>query len=121
MRLLLHVGDNSLASLFNIVKADDKQVFLNPIVLFTRLTAIAQREDHVEKYFQLEMSLCLFKDTLIRKPDKPALRKVLLKDEHIVNVYAVVPSSYVLDGGALLHQVRWSKGSTYKDLVMSYL
>ena len=56
----------------------------------------------------------------MRKPDKPALRKVLLKDEHIVNVYAVVPSSYVLDGGALLHKVRWSKSSTYKDLAMSH-
>ena len=115
---------NSLASLFNIIKVDDKQVFLDPIVLFTRLTAIAQREDDVEKHFQFEMSPyppCLFKDALIRKPDKPALRKMLLKDKHIVNVYAVVLSSYVLDGGALLHQVRWSKGSTNKDLAMSYV
>ena len=46
----------SLASLFNIVKVDDKQVFLDPIVLFTQLTAIAQREDDVEKYFPFEMS-----------------------------------------------------------------
>ena len=43
------------------------------------------------------------------KPNKPTLRKVLLKDEDKVNVDIVVASSYVLDGGALFHQVRWLK------------
>ena len=39
---------NSLASLCNTVKVDDKQVFVDPIVLFTRFTAIAQHKDDVE-------------------------------------------------------------------------
>ena len=39
----------------------------------------------------------------------------------IVNVDGVVPSSYVLGEGILLHQVRWLKGSTYKDLAQSYV
>ena len=38
-----------MAPLFNIIKVDDKQIFLNPNVLFTRLTAIAQRVDDLEK------------------------------------------------------------------------
>ena len=41
---------NSLASLFNIIKVDDKEVFLDPNVLFIRFTASAQREDDVGKY-----------------------------------------------------------------------
>ena len=40
---------HSMAPLFNIIKVDDKQVFLNPNNLFTRLIAIAQRVDDLEK------------------------------------------------------------------------
>ena len=110
--------------MFNVINVDDKQVFLDSSVLFTRLTAIAQREDDVEKYFKFEMSPylpSLFKDAVMHNPDKPTLRKVLLKDEDRVNVDTVVPSSYVLDGRALFHQLRWLKGSTYKDLTQSYV
>ena len=69
------------------------------------LPAIAQPEDDVEKYFKFEMSpypLSLFKDALMHNPEKPTLRKVLLKDEDIVNIDTAVHSSYVLDGEALL-------------------
>ena len=83
--------------MFNIIKVDDKQIFLDTNVLFTRLIAIAQREDDVEKCFKLEMPLYppfLFKDALMGKPDKFTLRKVLLNDEYIVSEDTVVPSSY---------------------------
>ena len=83
--------------MFNIIKVDDKQFFLDPNVLFTRLIAIAQREDDVEKCSKLEMPLyppLLFKDALMGKPDKSTLRKVLLNDEYIVSKDTVVPSSY---------------------------
>ena len=39
---------NSLASLCNTLKVDGKQIFVDPIVLFTRFTAIAQHKDDVE-------------------------------------------------------------------------
>ena len=55
------------------------------------------------------MSPCppsLFKDAMMRQPDKPTLKKVLLNDGDIVNIDTAVPSSYVLDGEALLYQVR---------------
>ena len=109
---------NSLASI------DDKQVSLDPNVLFTRLTAIAEREDDEEEYVKFDMSLyppSIFKETCMRKPDKPTLRKVLQKDEDIANVDSVVPSSYVLDSGALLDQVRWFKGFPFKDLAQIYV
>ena len=67
---------NSLATLCNTVKVDEKQVFVDPIVVFTRLTAIAQREDDVEKYFMYEMSQLspsMFEEALMRKADKPTL------------------------------------------------
>ena len=59
---------NSLTSLFNVKKNDDKQVFLDPTVLSNQLTVIAQLEDDVEKHFKFGMtpySPSLFKDALM--------------------------------------------------------
>ena len=73
---------------------------------------MVQREDDVSMYFQYELTVeptALFKDSLMRKPNKPQLRKALVDD----NVNQSEPcGEHVLDGGALMHKVRWSKGST---------
>ena len=81
---------------------------------------MVQREDNVEKFFEYEMSLfpiSIFKNGLMRKPDKPAIRKYLVDGK--------VPESermgsYVLDGGALLHRVRWIKGVSYEETCDRY-
>ena len=40
----------------------------------------------------------LFKDVLMRKPDKPALRKALIKEEEVIgNEKIPTNSSYVID------------------------
>ena len=44
-----------LEALWNVVKIDKEQVHVNPIILFTRLTAITERENDVEKYFSFEI------------------------------------------------------------------
>ena len=52
----------------------------------------------MEKYFKLEMSPyppSIFKDALTRKPGKPTLRKVFLKDEDRVNEETVVPAAMI--------------------------
>ena len=59
----------------------------------------------------------LFKDGLMRKPNKSALRKALVDDK--------VPQcerrgEYVLDGGGLVHKVRWVKGETYGETARRY-
>ena len=68
------------------------KVFFNPNALFT------QREYDMEKYVKLEMfpyPPSLFKDALTRKPGKPTLRKVFLKDEDRVNEDIVVPAAMI--------------------------
>ena len=60
----------------------------------------------------------------MRKPDRPTLFKKGTPPErwsYIVNIDIVVPSSYVLDDGGLLHQLSCSKGSTYKNLAEYYV
>ena len=54
-------------------------------MLFTRLIAVAQREkEDIEDFLSSELTqepMSLFKTGLMRKPDKPSLRKALMKEE----------------------------------------
>ena len=70
-----------LEALKSTIKIDKNMEYVNTKVLFTRLTALAQREDNVQAYLKYEIVVfppLLFKDGLMRKPDKPSLRKALL-------------------------------------------
>ena len=65
-----------LDSKVNSVKIDKKQVTIQPTLLFNRLSALAGREENVSKYFEFELTpypMSLFKDGLLRKPDRPVL------------------------------------------------
>ena len=64
-----------LASLLNTVNVDKIQVYVSTTVLFTRLAAIAKREENEEIYFDYELTtepMSLFKNNLTRSPDKPS-------------------------------------------------
>ena len=104
--------------------ADTKDaVSVNPTLLFTRLAAIAEREENVEQYFDYELNhqaLSLFKNDLMRKLDKAALRRSLLPDKDVTTV-DVSKVQYVLDGGALLHKVPWSKGMVFNKVTEAYV
>ena len=106
---------------YNTIRVDKKEVYINPTTLFVRLVAIAQREEDVSQYFQYELSAyptSLFKDGYMRKPVKPKLRQSLV--DETVNVREG-EGEFVLDGGALLHKVRWQRRSTYKDVAQQYV
>ena len=61
----------------SITSTDEKnRVFINPTLLLTRLVAIGEREENVEQYFNFQLTHhpeSLFKNRLIRKPDKAPL------------------------------------------------
>ena len=113
----------SLCSLTDSVNIPgEKVVQLNPANLFVRLAAVAQREENVEKYFEYEMTnypMSIFKENMIRKPDKASLRKIILPEE-IQSPNKNFTGTYVLDGGALLQRVTWSKGMQFKDITSEY-
>ena len=115
----------SLESLSNTIKIDGNKESINPTVLFTPLTAMARREEDVQKYFEYEMSPFpppLFKDGLMRKPDKPSLRKAIMKNNDSIGKEDIeLSSGYVLDGGALLYRVRWVKDTSFGDLANIYV
>ena len=59
---------------------------------------------------------------LMRKPDKTSLRKALMKDQDFVTDDQLdADSIFVVDGGALLHGVRWMKGAIFEELCQNYV
>ena len=92
-----------------------------------RCTALAAREsEDVAPYFKYELSAIptsLFKDNFMRKSDKSNLSRELLKDlstpiEKLDDICRTcVP---VIDGGWLLHHVRWKKNVTYQEVAEQY-
>lgn len=66
--------------------------------------------------------MSLFKHGLMRKPDKPSLRKAVMKDDEAVGKNQLqIDPYFVVDGGALLHRVRWIKNSTFDELSQVYV
>jgi len=61
----------------------------------------------------------LFKSGFMRKPDKPAILKKIIKNVPSVPTPEVM--IYVLDGGALLHRVRWIKKANLGDILNQYV
>ena len=62
----------------------EKVVQLNPANLFVRLATVAQRQENVEEYFEYEMTnypMPIFKDNMMRKPNKASLQKIILPEE----------------------------------------
>ena len=113
-----------LASLLNTVKVVKVQVYVSTTVLFTRLAAIAKREENEVKYFDYELTtepMSLFKNNLMRSPDKPSLRKVSFKDDDAISLNDISKNCiFVTDDGALLHRVCWSKGMTFSEIGKLY-
>ena len=90
--------------MYNSVKVDNnKAINIKPIALFLHLIAIAKRTPNIEDYFHYELTaypMSLFKDGLMRKPNKALLRNSLVTEKADVQEN----SKHVLDGGALLHK-----------------
>ena len=110
-----------LESLHNSVSiGPNKVITKKPTILFTRLRAITQRENDVLPYFEYKMTtvpMALFYEGMMRKPSKPAFRYVFQKEPKETNV----SSMDVVDGGALLHRVRWPKECSFQMLCQTYV
>ncbi len=112
----------SLEQLSPGVKIENEKLHINPNILFSRLAAILQREDDMEPYLGHELTAIptsLFKDSNMRKPVKATVAQTLLKD--VPPSQHIAANIHVIDGGALLHNVKWLKKSLYRDIVMLYV
>lgn len=106
---------DTVRTLLNLRKGfviEDKTIHINCGNLFNRLIVLTERQADTAQFFAYELTsvpTSLFKDDMMRKPDKAALSRLLTKDSTI-SVTRTHVTQFVVDGGALLHRVRWIKG-----------
>ena len=61
--------------------------------------------------------MSLFKNGMRRKPNKAALRKVIMPEKNVIKKEDIAKcGTYVIDRGALLRRLRWSKDMKFNVL-----
>jgi len=107
--------------LYNNVKINGQPITpIDPSVLCSRLVAIALREDNVSQYFEYELAVeptATFKQGLMRPADKPKMREAFIGKTKQSTPVGID----VLDGGDILHTVRWSQNTSYDDILKKYV
>jgi hypothetical protein len=114
----------TLTKLQKCVTANNKQIFLHTTHLFNRLIVLVERTQDTEMYFCYELTplpAALFKDSLMRKPNKAALGHLIKAESRVVEDDSFIHGVFVIDGGALLHRVKWPKLGTYDSVIALYL
>ena len=104
----------SLARLQKCLVVQETNVQIDPFGLFTRLITVVECSNIVEAYFEFELTkepTSLFNYSVMRKPNKSDLAKTDV--EYLDNL---PQSKIVVDGGALLHQVKWKKSYAYSEI-----
>ena len=110
------------------VKVDDESVQIDPQLLFQRLSLIATNGTHDNPASVFKYELCSHPPALFDAyslpwtANKPSFAEALWKVVEKVNGQEL-PSDvhYVLDGGALLQRVPWSKGETFEAVCERYV
>ena len=106
------------------VMIDGVMVQIDPQLLFQRLTIAAKASDNLEDVFKYELCSylpALFDSAqLLREPQKPVLANAIwaLLSPSRPDITGEV--RYVLDGGALVQRIPWTRGATYKDICTMY-
>ena len=109
----------------NAIKVGHELVNIDPLVLFQRFVTAGISNEQLPEIFQYELSSfppALF-DTknVMKAANKPALADAIWA---LMPQYVQGPSEndhvYVVDGGSLLHQIPWQKGSTYDSICQKY-
>ena len=115
----------SLASLNVIKKGKPSTSSTDNFVYFVRSVAASERLASLESAFDYELTphpMALFKNGMMRKANKAALLQELVhKDSMLPLEDANMCNKYIVDGGALLQNVQWSKGTSFKDISKKYI
>ena len=108
------------------VKIDGDRIQIDPLLLFQRLTTVMKPSDDLESVFKQELysyPSALFDSSLLfHEANKPALAHAIWKTYKCEAPADISEDGiqYVLDGGALLQHIQWSRSSTYGDICHQY-
>ena len=112
------------------IKVHGQQVQVDLVLLFQRLTMLADKHEDSKSLFEFELCshpASLFESSsLPRKANKPALADAVwdlasASEKETEFTSTDGGTAYVLDGGALLHRVPWQPGLTFHELCQLYV
>ena len=104
------------------VKINGEGVQFDPQVLFQRLALAGH--GHIDDAFDYE--LCVFPPALAESPDllhepqKANFADAIWANIPNKDVEIPKPAQYVIDFGALLHRIPWTRGETFDHILKSY-
>ena len=106
------------------VVINDKVVHIDPLILFSRASTLIERQDSQTQLdsFSHEFTpepTALFKNGLMRKPQKQELRNSIIEQDQ--RVQKPEASFCVLDGGAALHRSPWALQMSYSELADQFV
>ena len=114
----------NLSCLKKKVQMGSKKVYIEKTLLFNRLIIMAERDEGIEEIFHFELTpvpASLFTmDRMMRKPQKYEFARMLKETSTKVHLN-MNNKIHVVDGGWLLHQLKWTRGSTIKAIVATYV
>ena len=106
------------------IKIQDEYVHVDPQLLFQRLLTVGTKNGELQNVFDHE--LCHYPPALfdsvnaIRPTTKSSLADALWCSEAEKLPGPSETVHYVLDGGALLHRIPWTRGATYDQVFEQY-
>ena len=109
----------------NTINVIDEVIHIDPQLLFQRLVTAGQCKDNLAEVFQY--ALCSYPPALFenkftpREASKATLTNALWKCMPGDTPMSSGEVQYILEGGALLHRLHWSRGDTYGDICQQYM
>jgi hypothetical protein len=114
----------SLASMNSTIQISSEKVIVDPLTIFQR-TLIAKRSDEdVAVLLGYELSpfpLSLFSEGGMQKGKKSSLYDVFPAEESGTADLHLTLSTYVIDGGFLLHRMKWKASSSISSICLQYI
>ena len=112
------------------IKFKNEEATIDPALLFQRLI-MSSSSSEIDLAEVMQYELCSFPPALFQSPtvllkaDKPKLSRALIAHVTANNSQPFATAgegdtSYVLDGGSLLHRLRWHNDSTFRDIARCY-
>ncbi|KAL8610599.1 hypothetical protein ACOMHN_006318 [Nucella lapillus] len=105
------------------VSVRGQEVEVNSTLLFMRVACVINHQEEMEQYLRHEFGSkppALFNKGIMRKNTKSVLANVL--KSKVTPVAAGLQNPYyIIDGGHLLHSVKWPAGSTYDQVCDEYV
>ncbi|CAH0381987.1 unnamed protein product [Bemisia tabaci] len=106
----------------NTFKVHENDITCDPLRLFQRISIFMTSQDNLEEFFKYELSpypLSLFDTNGMRKTKKASLYAIF---EPKLEKKAPSNSTYILDGGFLLHRAVWpQEAEKFGDILENYI